>query len=74
MKNRMIAWTAGVIAAVISLMILIVILEPPGEGIARAQAFKAAALLTASKEQCEARSQENPSHFSAKERGNWFVK
>ena len=74
MKNRMIAWTAGVITAVISLMILIVILEPPGEGIARAQAFKAAALLTASKEQCEARSQENPSHFSVKERGNWFVK
>lgn len=75
MKNRMIAWTAGVIAVVIFLMVLIVILEPPGEGITRAQAFKAAALLTTSKSRCQERYEEgNLSHFTAKEQGNWFVK
>ena len=75
MKNRMIVWMAGVIAVVVSLMVVIVVLEPEGEGITRAQAFKAAALLTASKEQCQSREEESEgSHFSLKEQGNWFVK
>ena len=71
----MIVWMAGVIAVVVSLMVVIVVLEPEGEGITRAQAFKAAALLTASKEQCQSREEESEgSHFSLKEQGNWFVK
>ena len=75
MKNKMIAWMAGVIAVVVALMVVIVVLEPEGEGITRAQAFKAAALLTASKEQCQSYEEESEgSHFSVKEQGNWFVK
>ncbi len=75
MKNKMIVWMAGVIGVVVALMVVIVVLEPEGEGITRSQAFKAAALLTASKSQCEARKEEaESSHFSAKEQGNWFVK
>lgn len=75
MKNKMILWTAGVIALVTALMIVIAILEPPREGITRAQAFKAAALMTASRKECEEREKEaGASHFSAKEQGNWFVK
>lgn len=54
MKNKMILWTAGMISLVVVLMIIIVSLEPPKEGITRSQAFKAAALLTASREECEA--------------------
>ena len=47
MKNKMIAWMAGMITLVVALMIVIVSLEPPKDGITRAQAFKAVALLTA---------------------------
>lgn len=75
MKNKMILWTAGMISLVVVLMIIIVSLEPPKEGITRSQAFKAAALLTASREECEAHQKAaGRSHFSAKEQGNWFVK
>ncbi len=75
MKNRMIIWTAGVVSLVVALMIVIVVLEPPKEGITRAQAFKAAALMTASRQECENLQKEmGASHFSAKEQGNWFVK
>ena len=75
MKNKMIAWMAGVIAVVVALMVVIVVLEPEGEGITRAQAFKATALLTASKEQCQSYAAEAAgSHVSVKDQGNWFVK
>ena len=75
MKNKMILWTAGMISLVVVLMIIIVSLEPPKEGITRSQAFKAAALLTASRAECEAHQKAaGRSHFSAKEQGNWFVK
>ena len=43
MKNRMIAWVAGVVSIVIILMVIIVAMEPPKDGITRAQAFKAMA-------------------------------
>lgn len=75
MKNKMILWTAGMVSLVVVLMIIIVSLEPPKEGITRSQAFKAAALLTASRAECEAHQKAaGRSHFSAKEQGNWFVK
>ena len=75
MKNKMIAWMAGMITLVVALMIVIVSLEPPKDGITRAQAFKAVALLTASRKECEDhQKQAGRSHFSAKEQGNWFVK
>ena len=48
MKNRMIAWVSGVVLVVVTLMVIIVKLEPPRDGIIRAQAMKAMALaLTA---------------------------
>lgn len=75
MKNKMFLFTTGVVALVVVLMIIIVTLEPPKDGINRAQAFKAAALLSVSRQECEEHQKEaGRSHFSAKEQGNWFVK
>ena len=75
MKNRMIAWVSGVILVVVTLMVIIVKMEPPRDGIIRAQAFKAMALALTDKEECEKRAKERgTSHFSAKEKDNWFVK
>ena len=75
MKNRMIAWVTGVVSIVIILMVIIVAIEPPKDGITRAQAFKALALSLISKEDCEKKEEERgSSYFSAKEKDNWFVK
>ena len=75
MKNRMIAWVSGVVLVVVTLMVIIVKLEPPRDGIIRAQAMKAMALALTGKEECEKRAKERgTSHFSAKEKDNWFVK
>ena len=74
-KNRMIAWTAAVVTVVVALMAVIVALEPPGERVPRAQAFKAMALALTTKADCEAREEaRQTSYFSAKEKNNWFVK
>lgn len=75
MKNRMIAWVSGVVLVVVTLMVIIVKLEPPRDGIIRAQAMKAMALALTDKEECEKKAKERgTSHFSAKEKDNWFVK
>lgn len=75
MKNRMIVWVTAVVSIVIILMVVIVALEPPKDGIVRSQAFKAMALALTSKEECERREEERgSSYFSAKEKSNWFVK
>lgn len=75
MKNRMIAWVSGVVLVVVTLMVIIVKLEPPRDGIIRAQAMKAMALALTDKDECEKRAKERgTSHFSAKEKDNWFVK
>ena len=55
MKNRMIAWVSGVVLVVVTLMVIIVKLEPPRDGIIRAQAMKAMALALTDKEECEKR-------------------
>ena len=74
-KNRMIAWTVGVVTIVVVLMVVIVALEPPGDRVSRAQAFKAMALALTTKADCEAREEaRQTSYFSAKEKNNWFVK
>ena len=75
MKNRMIAWVSGVIFVVAVLMVIIVRMEPPKDGITRAMAFKAMALAVTDKADCEKREEERErSYFSAKEKDNWFVK
>ena len=51
MKNRMIAWVSGVVLVVVTLMVIIVKLEPPRDGIIRAQAMKAMALALTDKEE-----------------------
>lgn len=75
MKNRMIAWVTGVVSVVIILMVIIVAMEPPRDGITRSQVFKAMALALTTKEECVKRERERgSSYFSAKEKDNWFVK
>lgn len=44
-KKQMILWMGGILAAVILLMVFIVKVEPPAEGISRAEAAKALALV-----------------------------
>lgn len=69
MKNRMIAWVSGVVLVVVTLMVIIVKLEPPRDGIIRAQAMKAMALALTDKEECEKRAKERgTSHFPQKKR------
>ena len=53
MKNKMILWVCTVVTVVVSLMAVIVRLEPRGEGIPRAQAMKAMALAFTDKAACE---------------------
>ena len=68
MKNRMIAWVSGVVLVVVTLMVIIVKLEPPRDGIIRAQAMKAMALALTDKEECEKRRNGEPPIFQQKKR------
>ena len=52
-KNKMIAWIAGTITVIILLAVLIVWMEPAKEGISRAEAYKALALVFADRQECE---------------------
>ena len=64
----------GIFALVFVLIGLILWLEPEQEGISRAQAAKAAALFQVSREECIQYSEEKgSSHFSDKEKNNWYV-
>lgn len=75
MKSKMIAWVTGVITVIVILIIVIVTMEPKGEGIPRAQAYKAMALALTSKEDClRLEKERQASHFSGREKNNWFVK
>ncbi len=58
MRNKMIAWVAGVVSIVVILMVIIVTMEPPKDGITRAQAFKAMALAVTTKDECSRREKE----------------
>ena len=74
-KKQMILWMSGILAAVIALMIFIVKVEPPAEGISRAEAAKAMALVFEDPEDLENMASDRElSAFSDKEKGNWFVK
>lgn len=63
----------GVLALVLILMVIIVFNEPEKGGISRAQAYKAAALVMASREECQLLNEEEESRFTEKERKNWYV-
>lgn len=73
-KKGFIIRMGGVIALVALLIALILVLEPEKPGISRAQAAKAAALFAASREECiQLREEKGSSHFSEKERDNWYT-
>ena len=64
----------GVIALIALLIALILFLEPEKPGISRAQAAKAAALFAVSREECiKYREEKGSSHFTEKEKNNWYT-
>ena len=74
-KKQMTLWMSGILVAVIALMIFIVKAEPPAEGISRAEAAKAMALIFEDPENLENMAADREiSAFTDKEKGNWFVK
>ena len=74
-KKQMVLWMGGILAAVILLMVFIVKVEPPAEGISRAEAAKALALVFEDPQTLEEMASEREnSAFAEKERENWFVK
>ena len=65
----MIAWIAGTITVIILLAVLIVWMEPAKEGISRAEAYKALALVFADRQECEsAEEQRQKSCFRTRKR------
>ena len=73
-KTSLILRVGGVLAVVAVLIGIILWLEPERAGITRAQAAKAAALFRVSREECIQYGEETgSSHFSEKERNNWYV-
>lgn len=74
-KKQMTLWMSGILVAVIALMIFIVKAEPPAEGISRAEAAKAMALIFEDPGNLENMAADREiSAFTDKEKGNWFVK
>ena len=64
----------GVVALIALLIALILFLEPEKPGISRAQAAKAAALFVVSREECiQYREEKGSSHFTEKEKNNWYT-
>lgn len=73
-KKGFIIRMGGIIALVAFLIVLILALEPEKPGIPRAQAAKAAALFAVSRDECiRFREEKGSSHFSEKERNNWYT-
>ena len=75
-KKSFIIRVVGILALVFTLMVIIVVLEPDrkAEGLTRARAAKAAALLLDSREAIqEYENEAGTSHFSQKEQNNWYV-
>ncbi len=74
-KKQMILWMGGILAAVILLMVFIVKVEPPAEGISRAEAAKALALvLKIPRPWKDMASERENSSLQTRKKGNWFVK
>lgn len=74
MKRKKIAgWFIGVPLTVIALVMIILLAEPDEDGVTRAAAFKAAALSTATVEECRLESRSR-SEFPAASQNQWYVK
>lgn len=74
-NKKFIGWVIGIPVLVIVLMICIVIYEPEKEGISRAAAYKAVALLTDGRGNIEQwKKEQTKSYFAMKDQNNWYVK
>ncbi len=72
-RKKKAGWFVGVPLTVMVLVIIILLGEPDREGVTRAAAYKAAALSTATVEQCRLDSRDQ-SEFPASSQGQWYVK
>lgn len=72
-KRKLINWIAGMTTIIVSLLIVIVALEPKEYGVSRATASKAVALAMVSKEQVIENGPEQ-SHFPVELQNEWYVK
>ena len=72
-RKRMISWLIGIPVTVAVLIIIILIGEKETNGITRAAAYKAAALSSATVEECRKLSEEQ-SVFPASSQKQWYVK
>ena len=72
-KRKLINWMAGMTTIIVTLLIVIVALEPKESGVSRATASKAVALAMVSKEQVIEMGP-NQSCFSVELQGEWYVK
>ena len=73
-KKQMILWMGGILAAVILLMVFIVKVEPPAEGISRQKQPKPGSGFEDPQTLEDMASERENSSFTDKEKGNWFVK
>lgn len=70
----MVYWTVGIPLLVIILIVLILLMEPRQERISRAVAAKSMALAVTGVKECQEWEENNSSHFTDKDRDNWYVK
>lgn len=74
-NKKLIGWMIGIPVFVILLIVFIVWHEPEKDGIARADAFKAAALAFTTRDDCESLQKKlEEAYFPVKEQDNWYVK
>ncbi len=72
-KKKITGWFLGIPLTVAVLVIIILLAEPDRDGVTRAAAYKAAALSSATVEECRLASRKK-SEFPASSQGQWYVK
>lgn len=72
-KKKLINWVAGISTIIVALLIIIVVMEPRGNGVSRAAASRTLALTLASKEEVLAGGPEE-SNFPDELQDEWYVK
>ena len=72
-RRRMMGWLLGIPFTAVILIAVIWLLEPEREGISRASACRAAALLTASAQQCREEAAGADSYFPAGSQDRWYA-
>ena len=72
-KKKLINWTAGISTVIVALLIIIVVMEPRGNGVSRAAASRAIALTLAGEDAVRAEGPET-SFFPGELQDQWYVK